>query len=251
MKTTSLISVIIPAYNREQYLAETIESVLSQTYRPIEIIIVDDGSTDGTADVAERFSGSVRYFFQPNSGCGAALNTGVERAEGDYLSFIGSDDLWVREKLSRQMRVLEGDGGLDMVFGHVTHFYSPELGQRERGRFRCPTGKMPGYHAGTMLIRKEAYLRVGPFNASFQAGEFVDWYFRARETGLREMMLPDVLMKRRIHSSNLGILKRNTQTDNTDIDYIRVLKAALDRRRNNSYQIGGLPDDSAGDTEKA
>jgi len=249
MKKTSLISVIIPVYNREQYLAETIESVLSQTYRPLDIIIVDDGSTDGTADIAERFSGSVRYFFQPNSGCGAALNTGVERAEGDYLSFLGSDDLWTEEKLTLQMKVLDSAAEIDLVFAHVTHFYSPELGQHEREKFRCPTGKMPGYHAGTMLIRKEAYFHVGLFNASFQAGEFVDWYFRSRDKGLREVMLPNVLMKRRIHSSNLGILKRNTQTDNTDMDYIRVLKAALDRRRNKNHQIGGLPDDSARDTE--
>lgn len=247
MKKTSLISVIIPVYNREQYLAETIESVLSQTYRPLEIIIVDDGSTDGTVDVVRSFSGVVRYFFQPNSGCGAALNSGVERAEGDYLSFLGSDDLWTEEKLTLQMKLLDSAAEIDLVFAHVTHFYSPELGKRERERFLCPTGKMPGYHAGTMLIRKEAYFRVGLFNADFQAGEFVDWYFRAKEKGLREMMLPDVLMKRRIHSSNLGILKRNTQTDNTDMDYIRVLKAALDRRRKNNCRSGVLPDDSASD----
>ncbi len=237
MKNSSLISVIIPVYNRERYLAGTIESVLSQTYRPIEIIVVDDGSTDGTAAVAGSFSEVVRYFFQPNSGCGDASNTGVEKAEGDYLSFLGSDDLWTEKKLTFQMKILNSDPGTDMVFGHVSHFYSPDLGQHERERFLCPTGKMPGFHAGTMLIRREAFLCVGLFNARYQAGEFLDWYCRAKEKRLREVILPDVVMKRRIHSSNLGILKRNTQTDNTDADYVRVLKAALDRRRKNNGRL--------------
>lgn len=237
MKKSSLISVIIPVYNRERYLAETIESVLSQTYRPIEIIVVDDGSTDGTADVAGSFSEVVRYFFQPNSGCGAALNTGVKNAEGAYLSFLGSDDLWTEKKLTLQMKVLSSEPETDMVFGHVSHFYSPELEQRERKRFLCPTVKMPGYHAGTMLIRRGAFLCVGFFDAKYQAAEFLDWYSRAKEKKLREVILPDVVMKRRIHSSNLGITKRNTQTDNTDSDYVRVLKAALDRRRKKNGQL--------------
>ena len=236
MKKSALISVIIPVYNRERYLAETIESVLSQTYRPIEIVVIDDGSTDKTADVANRFSQAVRYFFQPNSGCGAALNTGVEKAGGDYLSFLGSDDLWTENKLTLQMKILTSDPETDLVFGHITHFHSPDLGQHERERFLCPAGKMPGYHAGTMLIRREAFLSVGLFNPRYQAGEFLDWYSRAKEKRVREVILPDVVMKRRIHSSNLGILKRNTQTDNTDADYVRVLKAALDRRRKNNGQ---------------
>lgn len=231
MKDRSVISVIIPVYNRERYLAETIDSVLSQSYRPIEIIVVDDGSTDSTADIVRRYSEVVRYFFQPNSGCAAALNTGVQKAEGVYLSFLGSDDLWMEKKLALQMKVLIFAPEIDMVFGHVSHFYSPDLAQRERERFLCPTEKMPGYHAGTLLIRRESFLSVGLFNALYQTGEFLDWYSRAREMKLREVMLPDVVMKRRIHSSNLGILKKNTQTENTHVEYIRVLKAAMDRRR--------------------
>ena len=236
MKNSFLISVIIPAYNRERYLPEAIDSILSQSYRPIDIILVDDGSTDGTADVAASFSEDVRYFFQPNSGCGAALNTGLTKADGDYLSFLDSDDLWTKNKLKLQIDALNSDPEIDMVFGHVTHFFSPELGRQGRKRYICPTGKMPGYHAGTMLIKRSTFLRVGLFNAGYQAGAFVDWYCRAKEKRLREAILPDVVMKRRIHSTNLGVLKRNTQTDSTDADYIRVLKASLDRRRKNSDQ---------------
>jgi glycosyltransferase involved in cell wall biosynthesis len=223
-----LVSVIIPAFNRECYLAQAIESVLAQTYRPIEIIVVDDGSVDETANVAKSFSDKVRYFYQPNSGCGAARNTGVMKARGSFLAFLDSDDLWVEEKLFRQMEVLQSDTGLDMVFGHVKHFYSPDLDRSAREKFVCPAEKMPGYHAGTMLILQEAFLRIGLFDAHFQLGEFLDWYGRARDKGLKDVMLQEVVLKRRIHASNMVTLNRGSQTE-----YIRALKASLDRRRKN------------------
>jgi glycosyltransferase involved in cell wall biosynthesis len=226
-----LVSVIIPVYNGQRYLAEAIESVLAQIYRRIEIIVVDDGSTDRTADVAGFFSGTVRYHWQSNSGSAAARNRGVQESRGSFLAFLDADDLWVKEKVSRQMAALSADPALDMVFGHVSQFFSPDLDQTVKKKVACPDGKMPGYHAGTLLIRRQAFFDVGLFNPRLQCGEFLDWSFRSRERGLRELMLPDVLMKRRIHSSNMGILKSNTRTDNSHADYVRVLKASLDRRR--------------------
>jgi glycosyltransferase involved in cell wall biosynthesis len=234
--TEPLISVIIPVYNCERYLAEAIKSVLDQTYCPIEIIVVDDGSSDRSANVARRFSKRIRYYYQRNSGSGFARNTGVQKAIGSFLAFLDADDLWVKEKLSLQMAMLEANPGVDMVFGHVKQFFSPDMEQSMRKKVACPDGIMPGYHVGTLLIRREAFLCVGLFNPVLQCGEFLDWSFRAKEKGLKELLLPDVLMKRRIHSSNMGIVKSNTQTDNSHVDYVRVLKAALDRRRNKDNQ---------------
>ncbi len=227
-----LVSVVIPVYNGQRYLAEAIESVLAQICLRIEIIVIDDGSTDRTADVAGSFSETVRYHRQSNSGSAAARNMGVQESRGSFLAFLDADDLWAKEKLSCQMAALSADPALDMVFGHVSQFFSPDLDQAVRKKVACPGGKMPGYHAGTLLIRRRTFFDVGLFNPHWQCGEFLDWLFRARERGLRELMLPDVLMKRRIHSSNMGILKSNTQTDNSHADYVRVLKASLDRRRN-------------------
>jgi len=227
-----LVSIIVPVYNGERYLAEAIESALAQTYRPIEIIVVDDGSTDRTADVARTFSETVRYYYQPNSGSGAARNTGIQKARGSFLAFIDADDLWVKEKLSLQMPALESETALDMVFGYVSHFYSPDMDEGMRKKVVCPTETLRGYHAGTLLIRRDTFLRVGLFDPVLQCGEFLDWSFRAKEKGLKELMLPDVVMKRRIHSSNMGVLKRNTRTGNTHADYVRVLRSSLDRKRN-------------------
>jgi glycosyltransferase involved in cell wall biosynthesis len=224
MNNTSLISVIIPVYNGDKYLAEAIESVLAQNGFRLEVIVVDDGSTDNTAKVAEKFSSSTRYFYQENSGPGAARNKGIALAMGDFISFLDADDLWTPDKMKQQWMAFEADPYLDMAFGHIQQFYSPELTQTEKDRINIPIEIMPGHHAGTMLIKKKSFLSVGLFKKEF--GEFIDWYARAVELNLKSIMLPDVLVKRRIHRTNLGISQRDQRSG-----YVHVLKAALDRRR--------------------
>lgn len=224
MNNISLISVIIPVYNGDKYLAEAVESVLSQTDFELEIIVVDDGSTDDTAKVVKSFGSSVRYYHQIKAGPGAARNKGISLAQGDYLSFLDADDLWTEDKMNRQWMAFEADPYLDIAFGHIQQFYSPELTQAEKDRINIPFAIMPGHHAGAMLIKKESFLRVGFFKEEF--GEFIDWYARATELNLKSIMLPDVLVKRRIHKTNLGISQRDQRSG-----YVHVLKAALDRRR--------------------
>lgn len=227
MQKEHLVSTIIPVYNGERYLAEAIESVLDQTYHPIEIIVVDDGSTDGSADVAKGFADpQVRYYYQPNRGLGAARNQGVNLSRGGFLAFLDADDVWLADKLTLQMAAFENNPELDMVFGHVSQFYSPELGTHLKEKRDREEEIMPGYFASTMLIKREAFFRVGPFATNWRVGEFVDWYSKAVEKGLESFLLPEVVTRRRIHSANMGIRERRSQTD-----YVRILKAALDRRR--------------------
>ena len=224
-----LVSVIIPVYNGERYLAEAIESALAQTYRPIEVIVLDDGSTDGSGDVAKRFTSPVRYYFQPNAGLGAARNKGISLALGSVFAFLDADDVWLEDKLTRQMAVLDDNPELDMVFGYAKQFNSPELDEQSKRKIRPSDEVLPGYVAGTMLIKRDAFYRVGLFETDWRVGEFIDWYLKAMEQGLKSFLLPKVVMKRRIHENNMGIRERKHQTD-----YARILKAALDRRREKS-----------------
>ncbi len=221
-----IISVIIPVFNGEKYLGDAIESVLSQTGFRLDLIIVDDGSIDNTAKVAESFGSLIRYHYQINAGTGAARNQGISLALGDFFAFLDADDLWTAEKMKLQWMEFEANPELDMAFSHIENFYSPELSQTEKDRIDIPVSIMPGHHAGTMLIKKEAFLRVGFFRKELQIGEFVDWYARAIELNLNSIMLPDVLVKRRIHKTNLGISRRDQRSG-----YVHALKAALDRRR--------------------
>jgi glycosyltransferase involved in cell wall biosynthesis len=115
------ISVVIPVHNGELYLAEAVDSALAQTHRPAEVVVVDDGSTDGTAEVAAGLGAAVRYVHQRNRGPGGAMNRGVALARGEYVAFLSADDVWEPEKLAGQMAALVADPSLDLVFGHVQH----------------------------------------------------------------------------------------------------------------------------------
>lgn len=225
-----VISVIIPVYNCEKYLAESIGSVLDQTYSPLDIIVVDDGSKDQSANVAKGFSDAVRYIYQNNAGIGAARNTGVDHAKGDFLAFIDADDVWTGEKLRLQMAAFQSDDSLDMVFGQVIQFISPELPENVKNQIKCPPDKMPGRLPGAMLIRKGSFHLVGYF--SLAIGEVLDWNLRAGEIGLKSITLEEVVFKRRLHSTNSVLLNPDSR-----LDYVRYLKASLDRRRNEKNNI--------------
>ena len=221
-----LVSVIIPVFNGEKYLREAIESVLAQTYRSFEIILVNDGSTDSTGAIANGFASQLRYFYQENGGLAAALNRGIELSRGCFLSFLDADDLWKEDKLVRQMAVFDNNTDADMVFGHVEQFYSSELDENDRKRLRIPAGVLRGFFKGSMVIKRNSFFRVGAFETRWKVGDFVDWYLKAVEKGLKSIVLNDVVMLRRIHADNMGLRERKSQTD-----FVRILKGSLDRRR--------------------
>ncbi len=226
MNERARVSVIIPAYNAARYLAEAIESVLAQDARLIELIVVDDGSTDETAHVAKRFGAKIQYIYQVNGGIAAALNCGLAYARGEYLAFCAADDRWASGRLEKQLAAFDASPTPDLVFGHVQNFFSPELGPEITQRYVCPPEPLPGYSLAAMLLRRATFERVGRFNPAYKIGEFVDWYARAQEFNLREMLLPDVVLWRRLHGDNLSIKSTNARGD-----FARIMKAAIDRRR--------------------
>lgn len=221
-----LISVMIGAYNAEPYLAEAIDSVFAQTHRPLELIVVDDGSTDGTADVARSYGDRLVFASQENRGNGGARNTAVGLARGEYFAFLDADDRFVPDKLERQLAALDADPDLDVVFGHVEEFVSPELDAQTRARVRAPAAVQPWMAPNLMLIRRASFEQVGAFSETLKVGVTVDWFARAEEAGLRRLMLPGVVLERRLHTQNNGLRHADKRSQ-----YIHVLKAALDRRR--------------------
>jgi glycosyltransferase involved in cell wall biosynthesis len=225
--TTPLISVMIGVYNAEQYLGETIDSVFAQTYRPLEVIVVDDGSEDRSGDVARGYGSRVRVARQDNAGNGSARNHAVRLAKGELFAFLDADDRFAPGKLEWQWSELDRDPSVDVVFGHVREFVSPELTEEQRASVRAPQpDPMPWTAPNLMLVRREAFERVGPFSESLRVGVTVDWYARSVEAGLRSVMLPQIVLERRLHLTNNGLREAASRTQ-----YAHVLKAALDRRR--------------------
>jgi glycosyltransferase involved in cell wall biosynthesis len=222
-----LISVMIGAYNAAPYLGEAIESVFAQSYRPIELIVIDDGSTDATGEVARAYGDAIVFAQQPNAGNGSARNHAARLASGSLFAFLDADDRFTPDKLRLQYDALSNDPGIDIVFGHVQEFVSPELTPEQRAAVRAAApSPMPWTAPNLMLVRREAFERVGPFSEELRVGVTVDWYARSRDMGVSSHMLSDVVLERRLHLTNNGLRERSSRSQ-----YLEVLKASLDRRR--------------------
>jgi glycosyltransferase involved in cell wall biosynthesis len=230
----SLINCIVPVYNGERYLGDALDSILAQTYRPLKIIVVDDGSSDSTAAVVARYGTQVCYLWQPNAGPAAARNRGLSVAQGEFVAFLDSDDLWHPEKLERQFARFCARAELDLCFTHVQNFWVPEL-QKEETRYRNHrfAQPLPGYATQTLLARRVLFDRVGRFNSSLRACDDTDWFLRAIDQGAVIDMLPEVLVRRRMHTKNLS---RTALAYDALAD---VLKSSLERRRRSHGAAAG------------
>jgi len=228
MADVNLISCIVPVYNGAAFLAEAIDSILGQTHRPLEIIIVDDGSTDGTAGVIAGYGDRVIVLRQDNAGPGAARNRGLEAARGDYLAFLDADDLWAPQKLALQLEQFDRSPELDYCLTHVEHFLAAELtampGYALGPRLERP---MPGYLLQTLMARRSLFERIGRFDTSRTTGEDTDWFMRAADSGAATKVLPDVLVRRRIHKANMTRLL----DQEIGANLLDAVKDSLDRRR--------------------
>jgi glycosyltransferase involved in cell wall biosynthesis len=227
-----LISCIVPVYNGEPYLAEALDSILAQTHRPLEIIVVDDGSTDGTATVVSSYGSQIQYIKQGNAGPATARNLGLNIARGDYVAFLDADDLWHPEKMERQMARFRDRLELDICVGCVQNFWIAELKEEaERFRDHRIAKPVPGYVTGTLLAKKALFDSIGHFNTDLKHGDAQEWFMRAAEQGAVMELLPDVLLYRRLHRSNFSRVLTDAYQD-----HLRIIKASLDRRR----RMGGL-----------
>lgn len=198
------VSVIIPTYNRAPLLTDALESVLRQTYAPLEIIVVDDGSTDDTPRIALDCGDPVRLFSQNNRGPAAARNLGIANARGDILAFLDDDDMWLPQALDWSIQRFEDplEPDAEIVCGltqRVKHV------QRTTNAFTYepipPTWATLSFCSAS--CRREVFARVGLLDESLRYGEDVDWFMRAREQGIHFAFITQVTHLYRIHENNV------------------------------------------------
>lgn len=202
--TPSLISCIIPVFNGERFLAEAIESVLAQTYRPVEVIVVDDGSTDGTAEVARCYGERVSYVWQQNAGETAARNLGLTTAHGKFIAFLDADDVWHSEKLERQITRFHERPEINLCFTQFQHFWVPELAEEEKRYQDHPLSQpLSAYLISSLLVRRSVFETFGPFKDDGKRGPVnLVWFLNASKQGAIIEVLPNVLTHRRLHGNN-------------------------------------------------
>jgi|SRR6266542_446927 len=222
----NLVSVVMTVYNGGRYLREAIESVLQQTYSPIELIVLDDGSDDASSLIASSYGREIVHISRKRAGMGAARNDALGHATGQLLAFLDADDRFMPDKTERQFAAFQEDGSLEVVYGHVREFISPDLVPDVARRLRDPAPRLPGRLPGEMLIRRDSFFRVGLFSTRLKLGVGLDWSARAAEAGLRSKMLQEIVYERRLHTTN-NALREQSSRDH----YLFAVKAALDRRR--------------------
>lgn len=230
------VSVVIPVHNGERFLAATLDSVVRQRCDALEIIVVDDGSTDGSAAIARGCPGNVRYVFQPNAGPPAARNAGLRLATGELITFLDADDLWTDGRLGVQLRLFAQHPGVDVVAGRF-QWVRPSGAADERSGW-TPVGEPRNpLSLGTGLFRRHLFATVGELDESLWCSDDVDWYLRARERGIPILVHDDVVLLYRRHDSNI-----TNDRARGHAFFLAALKKSLDRRRSRSgYAALPLP----------
>ncbi|OYY65630.1 MAG: hypothetical protein B7Y51_02740 [Burkholderiales bacterium 28-67-8] len=224
--TSADISVIVPVYNTERYLEEALRSLLAQTLRPAEIIVIDDGSTDRTPEIARAFGDVIRYARQENAGSSAARNHGLRLARGEMIAFLDADDRYLANKLELQWMQFVEQPQLDLSVCEVTDFWSPELPKRN-GTDTYVAQSRPG-QVCTWLARRRLFDTVGVFmeEGALSHAEGTEIYLRVRESAAAVKHLPLSLVDRRLHDAN-----KTVQRDRHLDSIAQLLKMRLDRKR--------------------
>lgn len=217
-------------WNGERFLGEALESIGRQRWRAFEIVAVDDGSTDASAEIAGAYPG-VNLVRQPRAGVAAARNRGVDAAHGELIAFLDQDDRYTPDKLERQVGAFRADPALELCFAHQRLFLDGLSAPPSWVRPGWLDGPLPGLLPGTLVVRRRAFDAVGPFAEGEPIASDSDWLMRARSRGVRELLLPDVLLERRIHATN--------QSANVAAGHLELLRAARRAAKRGTPSAGG------------
>jgi glycosyltransferase involved in cell wall biosynthesis len=221
-----LVSVIIPAYNAAKYLRDAVEGALNQIYSQREIIVVDDGSTDTTPQVLAEYGDKIQVIRQSNKGTAAACNVGVAAAQGTWITFLDADDIWLPEKLARQIEYCR-----DTVVSHTDSicFGAGLTSEIRRSSFEPPySGKVLKnllvrnfITKSTVMMRRDVYLALGGFNESYMAVE--DWPFFLKVCAEHELgYCPEPVVRYRVHTKSKSMQGRKTMAD-----HLRIINEAF------------------------
>jgi glycosyltransferase involved in cell wall biosynthesis len=188
------VSVIVPTFNRAPLIERALKSVFEQTYRDYEVVVVDDGSTDGTGKLLEKYNGAIKYVYQDNSGISAARNRGIRESGGEYIAFLDSDDWWAADKLQEQVNVLASQPKVGIVYGRmpIINDKGEQIGMKPSGvsgkNFRELIEFWGDLPTSTVMTRRECFDKAGTFDMDLVSMEDIDMWLRiARSYDLFEI----------------------------------------------------------------
>lgn len=221
----SSVSVIIPAHNGELYIHEAVESALRQTIKPLEILVVDNGSTDRTGCVVSKYDG-IRYIRTDIANVGAARQLGVNLSRGEFIAFLDQDDIWLNYKTEEQLNYLKNNSEMGAVIGLQSMFLEPGIEKPHWLKESYIRRPLPGYLPSALMVRKDMFDVSGGFDTNFLMASDVDWFFNAYQRGVSVGMVNCVVVEKRIHSNNDSHNVSKAQTE-----LLKVIKRSLTLRR--------------------
>lgn len=230
MKTLKSLSVIIPIFNGVNFIHDAVASVLSQSFLPpaFEILLIDDGSSDNSFAACRKLESKCSHIkFIPlmnNCGVARARNLGVEHSIYEHLAFLDQDDLWAPEKLAIQAQAIEEHPDIDYLLSLQSFSLLGLISYPKWFKDKWTEGPQKGYVFGSMLIQKSIFTEVGFLNEAYRYGDDMDWFVRAQEAEMRELMLPYPLLLRRVHDNNAS-----QRTSHSSSELLKLIKAKLDR----------------------
>ena len=222
-----LVSVITTVFNSEKYLKEALDSIFAQDYRLMEVIVVDDGSTDKSVKIACSYP-EIKCIRKANEGDGIAKNVGIKAAKGDFIAFLDYDDIWFPYALSEAVHYLQSHPEVDYVLGQQQFFLEP--GEDFPSIIPVHLRHKPhiGFGPGSMMARKQVFEKCGLFSPEYsRCSSDADWFFCARDKGLKRGVIQKVLLHRRIHDSNVSF----SAIKNSQKRRMQIIKASIDRKR--------------------
>jgi glycosyltransferase involved in cell wall biosynthesis len=217
------VSAIITAYNSALFLADAVASIRAQHRPPDEIVIIDDGSTDGTSGIVGSLGTDIRYAWQPNRGEASARNRGIAMAHGEFVAFLDADDVWPPDRLERLLLPLDSKR-VDIVCGKARAF-SESLPEANRTNpYQNPEGFMMSF--GCSVIRRTLFERIGGVDEGMHHCVDLDWFLRCREQSVFILVTDDLVLFYRRHDKNM-----TRHIDAGRDGLMRTVKQSLDRRR--------------------
>ncbi len=219
------VSVIVAVRNGERFLKQALQSIAHQTFEPFETLVIDGYSTDQTADIARSFP-QVKYHLQAGTGIGDAYNCGIQLARGELMAFLSHDDLWTPDKLETQVTFMVDHPEVDFSLAHMKFFLEPGEPPPPGFRESWLVGDQVGQIMETLMARPTVFERAGLFDTGLSTGEDLDWFARATDMGLSKAVIPQVLLHKRIHSTNLSL---TTAENNQNV--LAALRRSILRKR--------------------
>ncbi len=211
MTNNPLISVMMPTYNNGKYIKQAIDSIYIQNYENMEIIVVDDGSTDNTKEIVKSYK-DIKYFYTEHGGISHARNIALENSEGEYIAFCDSDDYWLPGKISAQMQYFKENPNSEIVFTKYEVFFENEnLKVNKRAMHEKEIEDSFKQYLPSTLLKKELFEKYGNFDEKFSGIEDCEFIYRITMKGINiNHYIDKNFYMRRIHGNNITLLQNRS-----------------------------------------